>query len=312
MAKSNLVLFDWAAKRLLRQKSNFVVMEGFLSTLLGETIRIERILESESNKEDAGDKFNRVDMLAENSRGDLVLIEVQNSRELDYFHRMLYGTSKVITEYISEGEPYANVKKVYSVNIIYFDLGQGDDYIYHGYTEFRGLHTNDVLQLSAGQQKQFLYKDAGKLFPEYYILRVDEFDKKAVTPLDEWISFLKTGEIPEDAKAGGLAEARERLRRDRLSREEQQAYDAHIEAMRYQRSVLQTGLFEGHEEGRKEGRLEGRLEGLEEGLEKGRAESLTGVVHNCRRNGFSLEQIQAITGLDGKRIQEILRADAQE
>jgi hypothetical protein len=28
MGKSNLVRFDWAAKRLLRQKSNFVVLEG--------------------------------------------------------------------------------------------------------------------------------------------------------------------------------------------------------------------------------------------------------------------------------------------
>ena len=71
-------------------------------------------------------------MLAENSKGELVIIEVQNNRELDYFHRMLYGTSKAITEYMNQGDPYAKVKKVYSVNIVYFDLGQGDDYVYHG------------------------------------------------------------------------------------------------------------------------------------------------------------------------------------
>jgi hypothetical protein len=44
------------------------------------------------------------------------------------------------------------------------------------------------------------------LFPEYYVLRVDEFDKKAVTPLDEWIAFFKTGEIPNNAKAKGEKE----------------------------------------------------------------------------------------------------------
>ena len=122
MGKSNLVRFDWAAKRLLRNKSNFVVLEGFLSVLLEDKIRIERILESEGNQQKFDDKFNRVDMLAENSKGELVIIEVQNNRELDYFHRMLYGTSKAITEYINQGDPYANVKKVYSVNIVYFDL----------------------------------------------------------------------------------------------------------------------------------------------------------------------------------------------
>ena len=102
--KSSLVRFDWAIKRLLRQKSNFVVLEGLLSTLLGENVIIIRILESEGNKEDSEDKFNRIDVLAENSKGELVIIEVQNNRELDYFHRMLYGTSKAVTEYIHEGE----------------------------------------------------------------------------------------------------------------------------------------------------------------------------------------------------------------
>jgi predicted transposase/invertase (TIGR01784 family) len=298
MGKSKLVLFDWAAKRLLRQKSNFVVLEGFLSSLLGETIRIEKILESEGNKENASDKFNRVDMLAENSRGEMVIIEVQNDRELDYFHRMLYGTSKVITEYIDEGKPYATVKKVYSIHIVYFDLGQGNDYVYHGYTEFRGIHTNDVLQLSANQQKQFMYRDVGKLFPEYYVLRVDGFDRQAVTPLDEWISFLKTGDIPEDAKAGGLPEARERLRRDRLSKEEQRAYDAHVEALRYQRSVIQTGLIEGREEGLKEGLEKGRKEGFEDGLKS--------VAERALKNGLSPEAVMELTGLTGEDISSLI------
>ncbi|NDV60681.1 Rpn family recombination-promoting nuclease/putative transposase, partial [Bacteroides sp. 519] len=128
----NLISFDWAMKRLLRQKSNFVVLEGLLSTLLNEDIKIVRMLESEGNQEHEADKFNRVDMFAENSKGELVIIEVQNNRELDYFHRMLYGVSKAISEYISKGEFYSKVRKVYSINIVYFDLGQGKDYVYHG------------------------------------------------------------------------------------------------------------------------------------------------------------------------------------
>jgi hypothetical protein len=62
--KSNYIRFDWAIKRLLRQKANFVVLESFLSSLLNETVRIERILESEGNKDTEDDKFNRLDMLA--------------------------------------------------------------------------------------------------------------------------------------------------------------------------------------------------------------------------------------------------------
>ena len=262
MGKSNLVRFDWAAKRLLRNMSNFVVLEGFLSVLLEDKIRIERILESEGNQQKFDDKFNRVDMLAENSKGELVIIEVQNNRELEFFHRMLYSSSKAITEYINQGDPYANVKKVYSVYIVYFDLGQGDDYVYHGHTEFRGVHTKDVLRLSVQQQEQFVCHDAGDLFPEYYVLRVDEFDKLAKTPLDEWILFLKTGEIAENVTASGLREARERLRVDKLSDADQKEYERHMEALRYQRSVIQTGWIEGKADGKAEGIKEGKIEGM--------------------------------------------------
>ena len=293
MGKSNLVRFDWAAKRLLRNKSNFVVLEGFLSVLLEDKIRIERILESEGNQQKFDDKFNRVDMLAENSKGELV----QNNRELDYFHRMLYGTSKAITEYINQGDPYANVKKVYSVNIVYFDLGQGDDYVYHGHTEFRGVHTKDVLRLSVQQQEQFVCHDAGDLFPEYYVLRVDEFDKLAKTPLDEWILFLKTGEIAENVTASGLREARERLRVDKLSDAEQKEYERHMEALRYQRSVIQTGWIEGKAEGKVEGRAEGIKEGKIEGKIEGMKEGKVEVARSLKQMGLSVEKIAIATGL---------------
>ena len=120
-----LVRFDWAMKKMLRHKANFDILEGFLSELLGEEVRIKQILDSEGNKEEEDDKFNRVDILVENHKGELVIIEVQNTQEYDYFHRMLFGASKAITEHIKETQAYANVKKIISITIAYFDLGQG-------------------------------------------------------------------------------------------------------------------------------------------------------------------------------------------
>ena len=269
---SNLIRFDWAMKRLLRDKSNYVVLEGFLSTLLGEDLKICKFLESEGNQTDAHDKFNRVDLLAEDTKGELLIIEVQNNRELDYFHRMLYGVSKAITEYIGLGDEYSNVRKVYSVNIVYFDLGQGKDYVYHGKTVFQGMHEpEDILQLSIHQREMFVGKEAGDVFPEYYVLRVNEFDKVARTPLDEWIQFLKTGEIEKTATAKGLPEARERLRIDALDDTEKQAYYRDMEAIRYQKSVIFTGWYEGRADGLAEGRAEGKAEGKAEGLAEGLA-----------------------------------------
>jgi len=53
-----LVSFDWAMKKILRQKANFNILEGFLSELFKFDVEIVEILESEDNK------FNRVDLLA--------------------------------------------------------------------------------------------------------------------------------------------------------------------------------------------------------------------------------------------------------
>jgi len=300
--KENLIRFDWAMKRLLRDKSNYVVLEGFLSTLLGEDLHIKRFLESEANQSDATDKFNRADILVEDAQGRLLIVEVQNNRELDYFHRMLYGVSKTISEYINLGDDYDKVRKVYSINIVYFDLGQGEDYIYHGKTEFRGLHNpHDILKLSVRQREMFVGKEAGDIFPEYYVLRVNDFDKVAKTPLDEWVQFLKTGEIDSTATAKGLPEARERLRVDSLPRAEKQAYFRDMEAIRYQRSVIKTGWYEGRAEGLAEGRAEGRAEGIAEGKKENTRET----VRRMKALGLPLETIAQVTQLSFQDIEKM-------
>lgn len=125
---ANYIRFDWAMKRMLRDKANHAVLEGLMTALLGEKFTIVKFLDSEGNQTDEEDKFNRVDILAESDRGELIIFEIQNNRELSYFHRMLYGVSKVMTDYIKIGQDYGNVKKMYSVNIVYFSIGQGYDY----------------------------------------------------------------------------------------------------------------------------------------------------------------------------------------
>ncbi|MDM8517581.1 Rpn family recombination-promoting nuclease/putative transposase, partial [Desulfobacterales bacterium HSG16] len=156
--KRRLISFDWAMKKLLRSKANFEILEGFLSELLKDDIHILEILESEGNKEDLRDKYNRVDLEVKNKKNEIIIIEVQYERELDYLQRILYGTSKVITEHIKESAAYSKIVKVISVNILYFDLGQGKDYVYHGSTTFKGLHNQDLLQLSEKQQKLYRKK----------------------------------------------------------------------------------------------------------------------------------------------------------
>ena len=263
-----LISFDYALKRLLRNQSNYDVLEGFLSELLRTNISVKNIGESESNKSHPDDKYNRVDILVEDATGEVMLIELQFTIEMDYLHRMLFGTSKAITDRMTRGSKYREVKKVYSINIVYFDLGQGEDYVYHGRTHFTGLHHNDELRLSKAQRVVFDKELAGDIFPEYYILKVNKFDDHLKDCLDEWIYFFKHTVIKDEFKAKGLDKARTILDRDKLPPEEQKDYD-YVQQLRIDNEVaIESSKLEGEIKGREEGRKEGRKERRKEGRKK--------------------------------------------
>ena len=284
------IRFDWAIKRLLRQKANFGVLEGFLTVFLGEKINIIEILESESNQQSATDKFNRVDIKARNSKDEIIIIEIQNTSELYYLERILYGVAKAITEHISLGDKYYQVKKIYSISVLYFDIGKGSDYLYHGQNTFIGVHTGDQLQVNVKERGAIMQRMPSEIFPEYILIRVNEFDKVAVTPLEEWMDYLKTGKIRPDTTAPGLNEAREKLKYYSMTPKERKAYDEHLNAVMIQNDVLDTAKLEG----RIEGRAEGKAEEKQENARKMKAMGLTN------------EMIYQITGLSVEEIEKLL------
>lgn len=284
------ISFDWALKRLLRNKANYVVLEGFLSELLRQDVKIEHFLESEGNKENAHDKSNRVDIMCEDSTGRKIIIEVQYEREYGYFYRMLFGTSKAITEYIEAGQDYDNVPKVYSVNIVYFDLEQGTDYVYHGKQVFRGIHDDDELKLSARQRELFGGEEPADLMPEYYVLKVNNFNDVAKDTLDEWVSFLKTGNIPDNATAKGLAEARERLRVDSLPDDERRAFFWELKRQMDENDVMRSNYIDGKEEG------------IKEGITQGEKNEKIKIARNLKARNVDLDIITASTGLSAEEI----------
>ena len=311
--KDRYIRFDWAIKRLLRNKANFGVLEGFLTVLLNKEIHILDILESEGNQQNEDDKFNRVDIKARDQDDDIIIIEVQITRELYYLERILYGVAKAITEHIELGHIYSEVKKVYSVSILYFDIGKGDDYLYHGQNIFTGVHTGDFLQVTSKEKNALVRRLPAEIFPEYFLIRVNEFDKVAVTPLEEWIDYLKSGYIRPDTKAPGLEEARRKLVYYNMDAAEREAYDRHIDAIMIQNDVLNTAKLEGLTEGFTEGRAKGLAEGRTEGLAEGRTEGLAEgemrerikMAGQALKMGRSVEDIAKLTGLTREEIEKL-------
>ena len=251
VTERQLVSFDWAVKKLLRSKANFEILEGFLSELLFDDIKILEVLESESNKEDENDKFNRVDIKVKNGKNEIIAIEVQFNNELDFFQRILHSSSKTVCEHLDEGDSYGKIVKVISINIVYFDLGEGDDYIYRGQTVFNGFHNNKQLKLNHEQKQTFNKEYPSEIFPEFYIIKVKNFNDVARSPLDEWIYLFKNSSIKSDFKAKGIQKAGKVLDKMKMSKAERQIYDRFIDNRRIALSQLITAQIEGRSEERK-------------------------------------------------------------
>ena len=281
MATRNMISFDWALKRLLRNKANFEVLEGFLSELLGRRIIVKHIGESESNQIDKDNKYNRVDVLVEADGRELVIIELQFDDQHDYFQRMVYGVSKSIADNMQKGDPYSKVRKIYSINIVHFELGEGDDYIYHGFTNFTGLRKHGELKLSEAQRELYLKTYPGELCPEFYILKVKNFDDVATDTLDEWIYYLKNNKIKDEFTAQGLDKAREILAFDNLSDQEKKEYFIQVEIDRIKISELETAIY------------------------KGEHKKAVAIALKMLHKGMSVEDVSDYTGLSIQQIQDL-------
>jgi len=247
-----LISFDWAIKRILRGKANFDILEGFLSELLKEDIKIIEILESESNQNSLDDKFNRIDLKVKNQNDEIILIEIQYSTEFDYLQRILYATSKAISEHLKQGEPYSDISKIISISILYFDFGDGDDYIYKGTTNFIGLHNNTTLKLNPQQKELYKTDLVEKIYPQYYLIKVRNFNDNTKDTLDEWINFLKNEEIQDNPKAKGLLKASQELDYLKMSKDEQMIYDKHEKNRHHEASLYESTYKIGKLEEKKE------------------------------------------------------------
>jgi hypothetical protein len=131
-------------------------------------------------------------------------------------------------------------------------LGQGKDYVYKGTPNFQGLHEKDTLQLSSKQKETFARQNVADIFPEYYLIKVNQFNDIANDTLDEWVYFLKNSEVKDEFKAKGLAEAKEVLDVMRLNKEQQFGYNRYLDYLHVKASEALSLQMEAEDKIRKD------------------------------------------------------------
>ena len=273
-----LIRFDWAMKSILRDKANFDILEGFLSALLKKDIRVERVLESESNQEHERQKFNRVDILVCDKKDNHFIIEVQAETESDYLERLLFGTCKTVVENLPLGASFKEIKKVISISIMYFNLGTGKDYLYHGRTEFKGVHTGDILEVrhirkitDENNRAVRVLEPRPDMYPEYYLIEVERFEDVIREEVDEWVYFFKNEEIKDSFRSKNIQKTREKLKLLKMSQEERRAYEKYVINLVSERDAIETAKAEGEAIGE----AIGEAKGVAIGEAKGKAEGIS-------------------------------------
>ncbi len=102
------------------------------------------------------------------------------------------------------------------------------------------FNCQDTLELSENQQALYNTKKIYQIFPEYYLIKVNNFDGIANDTFDEWIYFLKNEEIKENFKAKGLIKAKQELDILKLPEQERLAYEKYQDDLHYQASMVES------------------------------------------------------------------------
>jgi predicted transposase/invertase (TIGR01784 family) len=292
-AERALVSFDFAVKYLLRGKSDYVILSGFLSELMGKKVVVKGIMESESNKATKDDKTNRVDLIAQIGSGELAVFEIQFLEEWDFFGKVLYGVSNAIKEQVNVGDKY-NIKKVYSISIAYFNLNAKKEYLFSGkFNDFHGVHYKDEVVRFA-QSRTPTSKRLFDIHPEYYLILPRMFDEKLRGRFDEWVYILKNSKARDDFRAAGIKEAKTKLDYLRMTPKRKKEYEAFMEHRRSASSVLETAVGKGE------------LRGLRKGRQEGQDMERTKHVKSMYKTGFTVKQIVKGLNLSETVVRQIL------
>jgi len=329
-----IISFDYAIKEILRDKANFDVLSGFLSELLERPVNVLDVLESEGNPEGLDGKVNRLDLKAKIDDGELAVFEIQYFDQVDFLGKVLFNACKAVVEQVSKGKQY-DVKKVYSINIAYYDMGAKDEYVFvANLSEFKGLHFEEVIPFS--QNLDPLSSVAKGIHPEYFLILPyvfdekirdedgnvvsDIFKEKTADKFDEWVYVLKHSAVKSEFTAAGVQAASEKLDVLKMTPEQKAEYERIRKLDLTHKSQLYTAEIKGEKRGLQKGEViglqKGEVIGLQKGevigLQKGRSGEKVEAAIRGRIKGHSIETIAEFTDLSIEEVIKILKENGMQ
>ncbi len=229
-----------------------------------------------------------VDVKCVDNQGQIFVVEMQMAWSASFFKRFFFGASKAYVQQLDRGQSYHDLCPVVGLAILNDVFEPKDPDFYHHYRMTKSQTLDKILP----EAVELIFCELPKFTPTTWT------DKKMGAL---WLRFLKElpymDAIPEEFQdSPELLHAIELTQEASYTREELEAYDQYLDAVR----VRDTFLDDARHEGEKLGLEKGKAEGEKLGLEKGKLE----IAKKLLDQGMALETVSSITGLAPEILQK--------
>jgi predicted transposase/invertase (TIGR01784 family) len=307
MSDKPLISFDYAIKYLLRNKSDYDIVEGFISALLKAEgygpVKITGLLDAESNKEKPSLRKSIADLIVEDESGKKYIVEVEREFTSNFVHKACFNSSRLIVDSITTGVDYSTIKKVFHISLLYFKIDSIKNTLIHGKTIFKTADTKEPIELHLADLGGQIFDL--NILPEYFLISVPFFDNVIRQEIDEWLYVMKNSDVKEDFKSPYMKKVKERLNILTMTPEEKDSYYTYMKEVLTQRDVISAAEVKAKAEGIAEGKAEGKAEGMAEGIAKGKAEEKSALAKKMLNQNIDVKLIADITNLTIEQINSL-------
>ena len=271
---------DYVFKRIFGYQGNETITKSFISAVLNQNIT-EVVLENNLTlpKDMLDDKVGILDVKAKIDNKINCDIEMQVIDEKNVEKRILFYSSKMYIQTITEGKDYSELQKCIAILIT--------DY------EISGLRDIEKYMTKWNIREE----DYGNVILtdviEIYIIELPKVEKyKNGKPLDLWVEFIKNPKVI-DMSNGEIKKAKEIL--EKISQDKNERYLAELR----EKYIMDQKAIEGA------GYDKGLNDGVKQGRKQGEEKKTIELAKKMKQQGIDIEVIKKITGLSLDKINEL-------
>jgi len=283
-----LISFDFAIKYLLKNKGDYDIIEGFISALFASQgyppIKINALLDTESNKETLELKKSIADLVVEDAEGNKYIVEIERSYTPHFMHKACFNSSRLVVDGIYGNQDYTTIKKIFHISLLYFSTKEMLKPIYHGKTIVHEVDTKHPIDVRIANEGLVIF-NTPNVFPEYFFISVPMFDDIINSEIDEWLYVMKNSEVKEDFKSPYMAKVAERLAVIKMSAEERNEYIYYQKQSVHSQDILSAAEAKGEAKGKAEEKME--------------------IAKNLLSRSIDINTISAATGLSVEQIKNL-------